>query len=321
MTNRRLLLFAAMGAAVIVGLAGFGDFKETARRLADFPVSHLAAALALATLNFALRLVRWDWYLKALEIRIPASASALVFLSGLAMSVTPGKLGEAAKCLMLQERWGIEFRRSLPVVLMERLMDLAAVVLLALTGVSLLPSWMLPVLGGLLLATALVLLVIVFKGGGKLTGLPVLRRWREELSESQEAFRQLALPAPAAAGLILGLAAWFSEGAAMWVVLQGLDAPVDLHRAVSIYAAATLIGAATALPGGIGGTEGSMLALLLQSGVSRGAASASTLVVRLTTLWFAVAVGAVAWVLIIRTSRPLQSRGSGAGGPEAGTET
>ena len=84
-----------------------------------------------------------------------------------------------------------------------------------------------------------------------------------------------------------------------------------LGSALPIYAAATLIGAISTLPGGLVGTEGSMVALLQQSGIARGAASAGTLIVRLTTLWFAVAVGlvALAWLNRVRPTQGLTEEG------------
>ncbi len=103
--------------------------------------------------------------------------------------------------------------------------------------------------------------------------------------------------------VILGAGAWFSEGLAFWVILEGLDAQVPLLQALPIYAAATLVGAVSALPGGLVGTEGSMLALLQQSGISRGVATAGTLLVRLVTLWFAVALGLAA-LLCLNRLRP-----------------
>ena len=81
---------------------------------------------------------------------------------------------------------------------------------------------------------------------------------------------------------------------ALWLILRGLEAGIPITQAVPIYAAATLVGAVSALPGGLIGTEGSMIALLQQSGISRAAASSGTLLVRLATLWFAVAVGLLA---------------------------
>ena len=73
-----------------------------------------------------------------------------------------------------------------------------------------------------------------------------------------------------------------------------------LIRALPIYAAATLVGAVMAIPGGMIGTEGSMLVLLQQSGVVKAAASASTVLVRLVTLWFAVVIGLLALLALNR---------------------
>ena len=77
---------------------------------------------------------------------------------------------------------------------------------------------------------------------------------------------------------------------------------MPILKAVSIYAVSTLVGAATTLPGGLIGTEGSMLALLQQSGMVKSAASASTVLVRFITLWFAVAIGVVALIVLRRIS-------------------
>ena len=48
------------------------------------------------------------------------------------------------------------------------------------------------------------------------------------------------------------------------------------------------------LPGGLGPTEGSMSGLLALRGVDVPTAVGATLVIRVCTLWFAVALGAVA---------------------------
>ena len=73
-----------------------------------------------------------------------------------------------------------------------------------------------------------------------------------------------------------------------------------LAEALPIYAAATLVGAMSTLPGGLVGAEGSMVALLQQAGITRALASTGTLLVRLVTLWFAVALGLAALVSLHR---------------------
>ena len=91
------------------------------------------------------------------------------------------------------------------------------------------------------------------------------------------------------------------------MILRGLESGTPLAQALPIYAAATLVGAVSALPGGLIGTEGSMIAMLQQSGVSRLVASSGTLLVRLVTLWLAVAVGLVAllWLHRMRNSQTI----------------
>ena len=313
MSSGRLLLFVVLAALVALSIFGYGDFRETGRQLADFPMSHLMAALLLAALNYLLRFLRWSYYLRVLAIPVPLGASSLVFLSGLAMSVTPAKAGEVLKCYLLRDRWELDISRTLPVVLMERLTDLIAVVALALIGMALLPAPLVAGLAGVLAVCFLVLLAMLSIGGRRLFDLPVARRWKSGLTASQDALQHLARPHVMAVALALAAAAWLSEGLALWVILTGLNANLDIHRVLPIYAAATLVGALTTLPGGLIGTEGSMLALLQQSGIARGPASASTILVRLATLWFAVAVGLAAWAWLNRRGASRQNPGGDLG--------
>ncbi len=120
------------------------------------------------------------------------------------------------------------------------------------------------------------------------------------MENSRAAFRQLTYPKVLITALLLGVLAWFSEGLALWLILAALESPLSLNGAVAIYSISTLVGALSTLPGGLVGTEASMLALLRQVGAGRGAASAGTLLVRLVTLWFAVLLGILALVLLSR---------------------
>ena len=157
-----------------------------------------------------------------------------------------------------------------------------------------------PLLAVALAASVVGLMFVVSRQASRLTGLPILSRWSELLRDSQEGFKELAAARVMVVGVVIGAVAWFAEGLALWVILKGLGSDIDLVRALPIYAAATLVGAVTALPGGLVGTEGSMLAFLQQSGITRVGASAGTVLVRLVTLWFAVAVGLVALLALRR---------------------
>ena len=298
--NKKWLLPAALTLVVFVALVGYGDFGDTVEEIGSLPVGYLFAGLGLASSNYLLRFLRWAFYLRVLKIDAPVHVSALVFLSGLAMSVTPGKAGELVKCYLLNSRTGVPVSRSAPVVVMERLADVISVIILGLTGFALLPTPIIVVLAVALAASVVGLMFAVSRQASRLTGLPILSRWSELLRDSQEGFKELAAARVMVVGVVIGAVAWFAEGLALWVILKGLGSDIDLVRALPIYAAATLVGAVTALPGGLVGTEGSMLAFLQQSGITKVGASAGTVLVRLVTLWFAVAVGLVALLALRR---------------------
>jgi uncharacterized protein (TIRG00374 family) len=103
------------------------------------------------------------------------------------------------------------------------------------------------------------------------------------------------------AAVALGTAAWFGEGAAFYLVLTGLGVPggsETLSLAVFILAFSTVIGAVSALPGGLGAAEASiagMLAILL--GLASDTAAAATLLIRFATLWFGVGLGLAVWAV------------------------
>ena len=114
--------------------------------------------------------------------------------------------------------------------------------------------------------------------------------------------------------MAVGLAAiaWFGECLALFLILRGFGLPNTLDvllAATFIYASASLFGAVTFMPGGLGATEGSMTSLLqLLVGASATIAAAATLLVRVCTLWFAIVLGGIALFVFGRAGRIQVSR-------------
>ncbi len=296
--HRKLLLVVFLGCLVAVGLAGFGDFREVGRHIVLFPPHYLLAAIGLALANYAIRFLRWAYYLKLLGIRAPLSVSLLTFLAGLAMTITPGKVGELLKSYLLRDKAGIPVATSAPVVLMERLTDLVSVAAMGLVGLALLPRPVSLALMGVLVAALAFLYFLTTRRTEWVTNLPLVRRWAEQVREARQGMRMLSGPSALLVAVGLGLAAWVCEGVALWIALEGLGADFSLLLSLPIYGGATLVGAATALPGGLVGTEGAMAAMLHRAGMAPDVAAAGTLLVRLATLWLAVGIGmaALAWL-------------------------
>src|SRR5262245_21044963 len=97
-----------------------GDVRTLGDRHVGFGWWAFAAALALALANYSIRFVRWQVYLHDQDVRVPTGSSALVFASGLSLSITPAKLGELVKSYLLRELHGIPAPRTAPIVIAER---------------------------------------------------------------------------------------------------------------------------------------------------------------------------------------------------------
>ena len=73
---------------------------------------------------------------------------------------------------------------------------------------------------------------------------------------------------------------------------MGYELPFLL--AAAVYALSMLAGAASFMPGGLGGAEAAMGFMLLTLGLSGPDAVSATLICRIATLWLAVVIGLVA---------------------------
>lgn len=94
----------------------------------------------------------------------------------------------------------------------------------------------------------------------------------------------------------LGLIGWAAEGFAFFLILHWMGQEVTIVFALFVFAISMLAGALSLTPGGLGSTEGVMVGLLLWHGVPLPEATAATLLIRATTLWFAVMLGSAALI-------------------------
>ena len=300
--TKKLLLSAVLAAFVFAALALYGDVAELRRTVQTFSLSAFVLALALAAINYGLRVVRWQLYLRRLGIHLPWGESTAIFLSGFVLSVTPGKVGEVFKSLLLYESHGTSIARTAPIVVAERLTDLIALVLLITVGATAFEHGT-AVAASSALVVAFLFVVCTYRPLGHfLLGLcdrlPVLARVSHRLREAYDALLETTRPAPMAYGSALAFVAWGLECGSLYVIVHGFaGVHMSWDGAVFAYSTSTIAGAVAMMPGGLGVTEVGMTALLQTlggPGMGAATATASTILVRIATLWFAVAIGGVA---------------------------
>ena len=117
----RLVAGLVVGVAVYVGFSIWADVGKVGQALRSFHWRYALLACLLAAVNYALRFLRWQFYLRKVGVtNVSARDSLQVFLAGFALTVTPGKLGEAVKAVLLRASHGIPMSKTAPIVIAER---------------------------------------------------------------------------------------------------------------------------------------------------------------------------------------------------------
>ena len=291
----RLIITAACAVGIFFLMGIYADFEKVRASFLSFRWSFLPLILGLAFVNYILRFFKWDFYLRTLGVHLSSKESLAIFFAGLAMSLTPGKFGEILKSFLVKQRYGIPMSRTAPIVFAERFTDFIALVLLSLVGLfSTHNGWYVPLVS-LLIVIFLFGFIShrrfwewLFSFGGR---FPRISKWVDKMHIAYESTMHMLSFKRLVIAVGLSVPAWFAEGFAYFFVFRGLGVPFLFLGAVFIYSFSTLVVAVTMLPGGLGGTEGSLVALAMLNGVTKPLAVSSALLVRLCTLWFAVLLG------------------------------
>ncbi|MFX1560679.1 MAG: YbhN family protein, partial [Promethearchaeota archaeon] len=244
-----------------------------------------------------------------------------VFLSGFTLTATPGKIGEAITGYFIRDINGTPVAKTVPIVVSERVTDLLALVLLAMigfgigvsTGNELLTVIM---LGGVVFIAAIVLSQKTFYQRilKRFTSFGPLKRFQDHVDDIENTMIQTLGPKPLVLSTIISIPGWFMECLELWLLLSLVSggvlpslAPASLIlllQATFVHATASIIGAISFLPGGVGTYEVTSVALIqFLLGMSDSQASVATILIRVVTLWFSVIVGFVALGVVSRRIR------------------
>lgn len=295
---RALILSIVVATGGYLAFSLWGGWQEVIEAFVHIGLLGTLIALALSLVNYGLRFIRWQIYLNKLGHSIAWLPSLRIYLSGFALTTTPGKAGEAFRGVLLKQR-EVPFPATFAALISERLSDLVAIVLLTLVGLSEYPAARGIVLAGII-GIAVVLACISSRSvlsythqwastrPGKLCKL--LTQLAHLLSEA----RRCHTPKLLLLATLISLVAWGAEAVAFYLVLEWLGADISFSFAIFVYAISMLAGALSFLPGGLGGAEAIMISLLVLKGMAMPAAIAATVFIRLATLWFAVLIGLVA---------------------------
>jgi uncharacterized protein (TIRG00374 family) len=280
---------------------GFFEFLPLA--LAQLPV-----IMSLALVSFGLRYARWFYLLHLVGSHVPVWRGWLAYLSGFALSATPGKVGELIR-IRYFSHLEVDASRVMSTFVFERALDL--MVVLALASLWMADRHMLVLPIAFVCAVLLVVCMMVLRpawlgalaAGFAIRGCLRLARLLNFMAEAFAGCRVWVKPWPMFICVLLGMGAWSVIAYAFVHLLDSLRLDVPWLAAFSAYPLAILAGAASMLPGGVGSTEAAIVVQLQWHGVPIATAFLTAVVVRLGTMWFSVLCGLVAVLVLEMQSK------------------
>ncbi len=307
-----VLLLLGLFALGILGLALAGGWQESWHQVMQLSLLQLGALLALSLVNYLFRGLRWHLFARRLGLSLSARANLRHFLGGFAMTATPGRVGELVRMRWISRETGWPFTRSAPLVLVDRASDLAAMGLILAGALSL--STM-GIKGAVTVAALALAAAVIATRPALLTALVTvayratgwLPRLFARIRSAARSLKQFSSAPVIAGSLTLGLAGWVAEGYAFHLLLMWMGADIGFFNAVAIFVFSTLAGGLTGAPGGVGGAEAAMIALLKLHGIPLEVSVPATAVIRVTTLWFAIGIGLLVFPLAERASLKARS--------------
>ncbi|MCB0723559.1 MAG: flippase-like domain-containing protein [Ignavibacteriae bacterium] len=313
--KKKILFSAVAGALIFLAFSVYADFDKLLDAFKEFNWLFFPLILVLSFLNYIFRFSKWEYYRRILDIKLTTGKSFLIFLSAFVMSVTPGKMGEVLKSYLLKEENGTPVSKSAPIVVAERLTDFISIVFLCIVGAFVFDYGQTIIMIVGVVFISLTLLISWKKAClyfiSLLEKIKFLSKHVEKFHTAYDSIYRLVRIKPLLIATVISVVSWFFECLGFYIVLNvfssATNIEVSLLTATFIYGFSTLIGAIAMLPGGLGVTEASLTGLLQILKIPKNISVASTIIIRVATLWFAVVVGIFAVIIYQRlTHRDLE---------------
>ncbi|MFO7526104.1 MAG: lysylphosphatidylglycerol synthase transmembrane domain-containing protein [Ignavibacteriaceae bacterium] len=295
--RQRIFISIAFAGIIYLGFSIYADFNQVLESFKHFSWTLLPLLLLLSLFNYLSRYLKWNYYINLLEIKLKKWDSFSIFCSGLIMSITPGKFGELFKAYLVKQINNEPVSKSAPIIFAERVTDFLSLVIISLIGAYIFNYGreIIIIIGIMLIAGIIILsnktiAAVIIKLFSK---NKFLKKHTISISNAYDSSYKLLAIIPLIKMTLLSVISWGFECLGYYLILANLKIELSLMWASFAYAFATIVGAVSMLPGGLGVTEGSLSYLVIDQGYPKDVAFASTFIVRIITLWFAVLIGVI----------------------------
>jgi glycosyltransferase 2 family protein len=300
-----------MAMVLYVVIALLIDIEEVSKT--TIKIDYLTVPIILTPMTMAIFLLAFRFHrlLQALNVKIPLAKSILIYLLGLSFAVTPLSSGQLVRSQIIKKEFDYAFSKTSPIFLFEKWSEFSSllVILFAFIFVNfMIESIFVIVLGA---AMAMLFFGLMRKRGvaffflGKITAkFQRLRKFEESIENSQESLKILSSKKVVFfEGFIVTIPSLLLQAVSVFLAFQALGIKIDFIASTQIFYTALIAGIFSFVPGGLGVTEGGMIALLSKYyyNYDLGLLAAAVIFVRLITFWYGTLLGGITGLIKYRS--------------------
>ena len=294
--ENNIILMIVAAAAIYAIFLFISDYQKISDVVIDFKIEYLIPILSLVTVSWIPLILMWHLLLKKNGINIPFRKNIVIWLSGSALSLTPGQIGELIKSQLIKTLYDIPRTKTAPVVLVEKFYSLTGAIIAGIIGIIILGMDFNLVLFSIAILSIIFLLIyyrpVLQYGLKRITKFKFFSKYSDNITDSYEILRNSTGSGISSICIALAICYWIIISLSVYVTLLafGIEG-VSFLKTISIYTSSVIIGVITFIPGGLGITESSLVGLFTLEGINVSIALILSVVIRLTTLWYSVSIG------------------------------
>ena len=294
----KIILTAVSAILFYIIFAIYSDINSIQNHFLNIDLSYIFPIFSILLFSQFIRSLSQRFILKKLGIKINIKDSFILFLTGLSMIVTPGGSGQIIKSHFLKEKFNEPIQKSLPLVFVERFVDLitiSIIIFLTLFIVGFLFESIIALILSLAmtifflsLVTSSKVLKIVFKLFSK---IKFLKNIFPDESIFSESFKNIFNPKTLLIPSLIILISFLLEGFVIYFGFLSFGVDLGIVKSIQLYYTSLLYGALSFVPAGLGITEGSLATFLSKEINSIALITSIIIFIRLTTIWFSSSLG------------------------------
>jgi uncharacterized protein (TIRG00374 family) len=292
----------------VIGLGGiaavilFLNPAKVGSALEHFQLALIAPIILLSVFVYILQGIRWHYLLVDVGTKLRLRDTILINLAGQTITALV-PLGDLTRAAFASTADGTDFGTVAATVTVQELSYMLWLILAALPAILALGyglAAVIPVAIGIALIVVVLTVSPVFCRFHDLVAhIPFLNNLLPAIDELQQETSTLLHRPDALALSVLDAARVVVAVTTFWLVLQGLEPNmIGWWQAAFVLALASIGGAVSLIPGGVGANEASVAALLVFLGFDTGSAGAAAIIQRGLMTGLSLILGFAAYALI-----------------------